>query len=274
MIVNPDYLSLLQSLGLETADAVYRFKGGIPVKQVRQRSIVRIDRFPEKDAPPLPPLYLKRHVATTPTLGEWIGGMRGHGFSPGMSEFRAICDFRDHSLPAPVPVAAGEHRLFGYNYESFLITQGLEPFVSLETLIRHYPERLSENVKKPVLMAVADLARKMHDAGFNHLDFNADHVMVGPDLEQGRIVLNLLDFQRIDRNRTMRFRWRIKTMAELFYSMPDPVFNDEDRKFMLECYLGHPVRGRWDRFLLKWMMAKARRIGRHTEKIFFRQKKS
>ncbi|MDL2321714.1 lipopolysaccharide kinase InaA family protein [Desulfosarcina sp. OttesenSCG-928-B08] len=274
MIFNPDYLPALQSLGLDTPDAIYRFSGGTPVKQIPQRSIIRLDLpVDQNQVVPSPSLYLKRHTATTPTMGQWLSGMiRNTGFSPGVSEFKAICDFQDSGLPTPVPVAAGERRLFGFQYESFLITCGIEPFISLETLIRHHPERISEKIKKPLLTAIARLAKKMHDAGFNHLDFNADHVMVGPELEHGQIVLNLLDFQRIDRNQIMRFRWMIKTMAELFYSMPDPVFTDDDRVFMFEHYRGRPIHSKWDRFLLNWIMVKARRIGRHTEKIMAREK--
>ena len=111
----------------------------------------------------------------------------------------------------------------------------------------------------------------MHDAGNNHLDFNADHVMIGPGEKEGDTQLALLDFQRIDRRKWMRFRWNIKTMAEIFYSMPDPVFTDEDRLYLYEQYNHRTCKGLWDRLVLKWINRKARRIGKHTEKIIARK---
>lgn len=276
MIVNRAYLPALMAAGLNDFDRIYHHHGGTVIKKVKTRQITRIG-IPVGSK--TGDWYLKRHVAVRPTLQEWIASLtRRRGASPGVLEFHSICDFRKHGIPTATPVAAGERKIDRFRYESFLITESIDPFISLETIIRHHPEQLQEEKgelrKQRILRAIAFLSRKMHDAGFNHLDFNADHVMIGPDAADGDVPLALLDFQRIDRKKWMRFRWMIKTMAELFYSMPDPVFSDSDRRFMFETYIRRSGNGVWNRFLLQWIILKSRRIGRHTEKIFSRQKKA
>lgn len=274
MIVNREFLPALMAAGLSDFDRIYHHHGGEVIKQIRTRQVTRIG-IPRASG--TYDLYLKRHVANRPTFSEWVEGTIRHtGVSPGILEFHSICDFRKHGMPTATPVAAGERKVAPLRYESFLITESIDPFISLETIIRYHPERLQgeegKRRKQRILQAVAGLSRSMHDAGLNHLDFNADHVMIGPDATEGNISLALLDFQRIDRKKWMRFRWMIKTMAELFYSMPDPVFSDQDRQSMFKHYVRRSGNGAWDRFLLQWIKRKARRIGRHTEKIFSRKK--
>ena len=275
MIVNRDYLPALMAAGLNEFDRIYHHHGGKVIKHIKTRQVTRIE-IPWKSG--TCNLYLKRHVAVRPTLQEWMTGLIRHqGASPGMLEFHSICDFRNHGIPTATPVVAGERKATPLHYESFLITESIAPFISLETIIRHHPERLQgekgEMRKQRILQAIAELSRKMHEAGFNHLDFNADHVMIGPDAADGNVPLALLDFQRIDRKKWMRFRWMIKTMAELFYSLPEPVFSDNDRRCLFEHYVRRSSDGWGDKILLQWIIRKARRIGRHTEKIFSRQEK-
>jgi len=275
MIVNQEYLSVLKEAGLTDFDHVYQFVGGQTVKKIEARSICRFEiSFGNETRT----LFLKRHKAERPSLGEWIKRViLSQKVSSGTAEFYNICIFRKLGISTAAPVAAGERRVSPLCYESFLITESMAPFVSLETIIRLHPEQFEglegKEKKRSILKAVANLIKKMHDAGQNHLDFNSDHVMIGPGGKHGDLQLALLDFQRIDRRRWMRFRWSIKTMAEIFYSMPDPVFNNDDRLYIFEQYNNRPSKGLWDRFVLKWIIRKARRIGKHTGKIIARKQK-
>jgi hypothetical protein len=110
-------------------------------------------------------------------------------------------------------------------YESFLLTKSFEPYVSMEEIIRNHPERLqgAEGLmrKERLIKAVALLARKMHDQGFNHRDFNATHVLASPENGNGGFDLALFDLQRMDRKKWLRTKWFIKTMAHLSYTSPN-----------------------------------------------------
>jgi hypothetical protein len=276
MIVNQEYLDLLNEVGLNNFDNIYGFEGGQTVKKIKARSICRVEvPFGNETRT----LFLKRHRAERPSAWNWIKGrLLSLNVSAGMTEFRSICDFRKLGISTALPIAAGERRVSPLRYESFLITESMAPFVSLESIIQYYPEQFigTEGNKRKIfiLNTIADLMRKMHDAGFNHLDFNADHVMIGPDENGGNIRLALLDFQRIDRRQWMRHRWMIKTMAEIFYTLPEPIFSDKDKLFIFEQYNHRPCTGLWDRFVLNWIIKKAKRIGKHTEKIIIKKQQS
>jgi len=207
-----------------------------------------------------------------PDLGAWIGhGFSARGLSPGMAEFQNICDFRKSGLPTVTPVAAGERRSGPFRFESFLVTEDFAPYVSLESLIRERPERFAgpEGMpwKRRLLSAIGRLAAAMHAQGFNHRDFNATHILIGPEDETGAVSLALFDFQRVDRRAWLRLKWRVKLLAELFFTLPEPLFDREDRRLLYRAFRGagriRPV----DRFLLLLVERKIARIARHTRKV-------
>lgn len=124
--------------------------------------------------------------------------------------------------------------------ESFLLTEDFAPLVQLESLIRHQSARLkgAENREKRrnILRSVAVYARKMHEQGFNHRDFNATHILL-QGVEETPFVA-LFDLQRVDMNPLSRFRWPIKTMAECNYTLREgDVFLPDEQFFLFQSYL-------------------------------------
>jgi hypothetical protein len=276
MVVNRDYVSMLKDGGLLDFDHLYHFQGGTTLKQIRDRSVLRMEI---RDGDESRIFYLKRHNAVRSVFWEMISGLCSErGASPGMSEFINICDFRKYGIPTVVPVAAGERRIGFARYESFLLTKSFEPYVSMEDIIRNHPERLqgAEGLmrKERLIKAVALLARKMHNQGFNHRDFNATHVLVGPENGNGVFDLALFDLQRMDRKEWLRTKWFIKTMAHLNYTMPEPLFSDQDRLLLFQTYKGSSSLQLRDRLQLHWVRMKIRKIKRHTEKIIKRRQQN
>jgi hypothetical protein len=275
MVVNRKFLPVLKAAGMTDFERVFQFKDGTVVKRIKARSVTRI----AIGGPSQPhDLYLKRHVGARATLSDLLGAwILGRSISPGMVEFDNICIFREHGLATVTPVAAGQRRISAWRYESFLITESVSPFVSLEAIIRHEPARFDrqngEGFKRSLLTAIGDLARSMHAAGFNNRDFNATHVLIGPDTGNDEVALALFDLQRVDRKKWMRFRWMIKTMAELIYSMPSPLFCDQDHRRLFAAYTGRSEQGCYDRFIWWWINKKVSRIARHTENIKRRRNK-
>jgi len=274
MVVNRDYLSVLKNCGLLDFDCLYHFQDGTAVKQIQDRDVLRMEiRSGDENRI----FFLKRHVAARPGLCDMIGSLcYGKSLSPGRSEFENICDFRGKGIPTVVPIAAGERKTGCGRYESFLLTESFEPYISFEEIIYKYPETLqgTEGARRKAMLikAIARLARQMHDAGFNHRDFNATHVLVGPEDENGNSPLALFDFQRMDRKKWLRLKWFIKIMAELSYTMPDPLFNDQDRLLLFQTYKGFSRMGMLERLQLKWIRMKMKKIGKHTENIMKNRK--
>jgi hypothetical protein len=276
VVLNREYLSMLAAGGLLDFDSIYNFQDGAIIKQIRDRSVIRLE-ISEKDGNRT--FYLKRHNPVRLGLLAMIVGLfGGTAASPGMAEFIHLCRFRKHGIPTVVPVAAGERRTGFGRYESFLLTEDFTPYISLEELIFNRAEILqgAEGLlrKERLIRTIALLARKMHDEGFNHRDFNATHVLVGPDEGDGDFHLALFDLQRIDRKKWLKINWLIKTMAHLSFSMPAPLFDDQDRLHLFQTYKGTSNLRMMDRFQLHWIGKKKQRIKRHTENIMKRRKQS
>ena len=266
LLLNQAYRNLLKSNGLLDFATIYRFQGGEIVKNISSRSVVRI----ELGAPDTHVLYLKRHgpekinAFSSPPFFNFSGVL-----SQGRLEFENICEFRENSISTVTPVACGEHRIHSNRFESFVLTEDFHPWISLEEMIRDHPEFFQgcEGIrrKKALLRKLGRLARKMHEAGFNHRDFNATHILLrytdGGELHDPA----LFDLQRVDRKRIFRFRWMIKALAELNYSLPEELFTPEDRLRLFQAYQGKTAFNLWNQFQCIWIRRKTLRISRHTD---------
>jgi len=274
MVVNGDYIALLEACNLLDFDSLYHFRNGTTVKQIRDRSIIRMDVHTGAENRIF---YLKRHTAAHPGIWDMVASFSANkSFSPGMFEFENICDFRNCGIPTVTPVAAGERQTGFCRYESFLITESFEPYVSLEHLIYNLPDRLKgpegQIRKERLIRAVARLARQMHEHGFNHCDFNATHVLVGPEDQNGDFPLALFDLQRMDRKKWLKTKWLIKILAELSFSMPEPLFTENDRLLLFMAYKGISNLRMMDRLQIFLIQRKQKKIKHHTQKIMNRRK--
>ena len=279
MVVNHHYVSFLDSRQLLDFDRLYHFSGPV-IKQHRERTVVRsVVRMDFRTDAEERTFYLKRHVPfRTNFMGGIIPFFFRKYFFPGLSEFEIICAFREHGIATVVPVAAGGREVSANQYESFLITESFEPYIPLEDLIRVAADDLrgkaGEIKKNNLLRQVALLARQIHDAGFNHRDLNATHVLVSPFDEEGRFSLATFDLQRIDRKKWLRWKWFIKVMAEMSYTLPAPLFTEEDWLLLYQTYKGSQRLNMWDRLELRIIRGKRRKISRHDDKIVARQKQT
>ncbi len=275
MVVNPVFKDFLAKIGFVDFERVFGFSGGHSFKKIRQRSVARIDFSVDGVGKTF---YLKRHNAEKVRGGaESFSDFGAGSTSQGMLEFENIVAFRRHGLATVTPVAAGVRMVGRSRAESFLLTEDFSPWVSLEWLLFNRPEYFTgpgANLRKKALLEkIGRFARKMHDEGFNHKDFNATHILlgVGQDL-RGPLEIALFDLQRVDRGKFFRFRWVIKSLAELNYTLFDEFFSDEDRALLFRAYKGTGNAGVYGRFQQFWIRRKSARIARHTQKLVERRR--
>lgn len=268
LIINPDYKNILMDTGLDSFESVWQYNNGEIIKNIKTRSVIRIEiehnngkRY----------FYLKKHNKEYLGLGRLFNFFfHRRCLSQGQIEFENIIDFRKCNLATVVPVVAG-HRFVNFFWvESFLITEDFSPFISLEYLLRDQPDFFSgskENeLKRNLLNKIAVFAKKMHSAGFNHRDFNATHILLNFKTRQDAPGIALFDLQRVSKRKFFRFRWIIKSLAELNYTLPNEIFDEKDRNLLFLSYKEKSEPGLWDRFQLFWIKKKTARIKRHTEK--------
>ncbi len=275
LIANRAYQEFLARIGFDSFESVYNYTKGDVIKKIKAKTVLRLE-FNHQGGKRI--FYLKRHGL------EFIGfsGLLRRFFlrcgrSQGRLEFENICDFRQNNFPTVVPVVTGEKFYRILWVKSFLITEDFSPYISLEDMLEHQPRFFTspEGVhrKRILLGEISRIARNMHQQGLNHLDFNATHILL--HYENGSLPprIALFDFQRVTRRKFLRFRWKIKSLARLNYSLPAGVFTEEDRKHLFLSYLKKDNLAYFERLQWLWFKRKTARIKHHTDKILARRKR-
>jgi heptose I phosphotransferase len=273
LLVNREYKQLLKDAGLDNFDAIWAYQGGRLIKEMMARSVICIEIQHQNR---VRYFYLKRH--NREYLGiNWLIDLffRQRGMSQGLKEFQNICRFRENRLGTAPPAAAGE-RLSGLFWaESFLITEDVSPFVSLENLLKaesDFFKQMADRSRRQILLReIARFARKMHQSGLNHCDFNTNHILVHYDDGADIPDIAMFDFQRIYKRNFLKFRWIIKSLAEFCYSLPAPLFDERDKVYLFLSYKNKHKMNFWDRLQWLWIRKKTERIRRHTEKMLVRR---
>jgi heptose I phosphotransferase len=266
LTISETHRDLLKAGGLETFSDFMTFQGGQVLKRLPSRMILKVT-IPFQGANRN--LFLKRHTGAI-TWGERLRAAFS-GFSPswGRKEWEVIQAFRESGIPTLTAAAAGERSDRGRR-ESFVMTEELEGFCSLEEWVRqHVAPPLSAvriREKRAMIREVARIARTMHGEGFNHRDFYLCHIFVR-ERGDGTWDWRVLDLQRVDRRRWFRRRWLIKDLAALHFSSPSPQFTRTDRLRFLKVYLNRNVSRERDLSLIHQIQRKTDRIARHDRKL-------
>ena len=192
----------------------------------------------------------------------------------GITEWRNILALQSRGIPTAAPVAAGERVISDGCRESFVMTSRLGDYLPLDHLIAaRFVAPLSgalRREKRVMIRAVADLARRLHGAGFNHQDFYLCHIFAriaapgAPDLK-------LIDLQRTGHRRFVPRRWIVKDLAQLHYSSLDLPVSDRDRLRLLSAYLPGAQGRRQRRRMIQRVLRKSRAIAKHDAKLRARQ---
>ncbi|MFP4048044.1 MAG: lipopolysaccharide kinase InaA family protein [Bacteroidales bacterium] len=269
LIINKDFKNYLYDHHINSFDSIWQIQDGQTIKDIKHRSVVRLDVSKNNNCI----LYIKKHKLQFIGLRGVIKKCLGiEEFSQGYLEFKNICDFRKNKLSTAIPVAAGEKFHCFFWVKSFLITQDFFPYVSLESLLDQHPEFIngsdSNNTKYNLIENIALLARKMHKSRFHHRDFNATHILLNYNNKSVNPHLALFDLQRVERRGLLRFRWMTKCLARLNYTLPENIFNSQDRLRLLLSYRGKRTINLIDRLLWLLIHIKTQRIKRHTEKKY------
>jgi hypothetical protein len=107
-------------------------------------------------------------------------------------------------------------------------------------------------VREAALAALADCARRFHQADLFHRDFYWCHFFVRP-VGGGKLSAHLIDLQRVLRKPMLRARWLVKDLGQFWYSAPREVTSAQ-RKAWFERYRGMegdpPPARRWTASLL------------------------
>lgn len=267
MIVNREFMSLLDHHGLLSFSALTQAQGATEISYNRFK---RIYRFTLADACGANAFFLKRHQQRSAFWARrlWQGGRSAP--TEGMREWENILQFHRRELPTVAPVAVGERILPDGTKESFIVTLGLEGFVPADQYVSARfvapLDRARLQSKRHLIAAVAQLSRRMHEQGFNHRDFYLCHIFVR-DAADGPADLRIIDLQRVNYRAALRRRWLDKDLAALHYSSLGLPLSDRDRLRFFVAYGSGSASRRARRHQLRRILRKSRAIARHDAKL-------
>lgn len=160
------------------------------------------------------------------------------------TEWKAIEKLNQVGIPTTPAVAYAKRGINPAKQESFLITEDLGDITSLETLFAEWQINPPHpRFKRHLLIKVAELARRLHDAGLNHRDFYICHLCLDNNkLKQGDICLYLIDLHRVGICSVISPSDRMKDMAALYFSAMGDVLSQRDFLRVLKHYRQKPLR--------------------------------
>lgn len=215
-------LALLDALRREELDTVagaFAYRGGEDLNKAglghRRRTRLRVT-----DADGVThELYLKRYgpKPLRRRLRTWLAG--GGFRSEARAEFENIRAIRALGVPTMEAVTFGEDAALTGAGRSYIIVTAV-PGEALERCGEEFVHRCAgmPGALEAFTQRLAGLVRTMHQGGYVHRDLYASHVFLCEREEE--VDLYLIDLARAFQPRCRRFRWRIKDLAQLKYSMP------------------------------------------------------
>lgn len=182
-------------------------------------------------------------------------------------EWHWLRQLRELGINAPRPAAMGYRRRGWLETHSILLVAQV-PGQSLEKWLSnpdHLPRLEHRPFKQQLACALADLVRTLHRAGLFHRDLYLAHLFL-EEPSPGQVRLWLIDLQRMIQPPLRRRRWIVKDLASLNYSTPARAASTADRLRWFKRYRGIDRLRAEDRRLIRAIVAKTRRIARHSAK--------
>ena len=259
MWIDERFGGLLNAAGLNRFETVMETLDGECMRALEDRENWRL-------RPNGRTVYLKKHHIRT-----WASRLRaklglGAGETAARTEARNVRHLARDGIEAMTLIAFGE-RLHGDGLlESFLLSEDLRGYVQLDHFIAgrfprrelHRTLRRDCNVArdlKALIGEVARVARRFHQAGYNHRDLYCCHFFIR-EPEPGRFEVRLIDLQRVERRHRFRRRWIVKDLAQLTYSAPRGRIKCTHKMAFMRRYLGVRKLRACDKRLIRAVLAK------------------
>ncbi len=214
------------------------------------------------------PFFLKRHhgvgwaeILKNLVLLRWP--VLGAG-----DEFRAARVLLAEGVSVPEPVAYAEAGDNPAQRESFLLSEAIEPNISLEALAAEWLQvPPTPGQRWGLVQAVADTVAALHSAGVNHRDLYICHFLLRPDTLASDPELTLIDLHRAQVRLSVPRRWLIKDLGALWFSAADAKPTQRDAYRFIRRYSGRSLRAELGepKRLAFWSAVRSRASRLHVE---------
>jgi hypothetical protein len=147
-----------------------------------------------------------------------------------MTEVNSIEKLVEIGIATTPLVAYGVKGINPASLQSFIMTEDLGNIVSLEDYCADWKTNPpNEQFKRSLIIAVAKIARLLHENSINHRDFYICHLCLDADLlVQNKIKLYLIDLHRVLLHQKTSVNDNMKDIAALYFSSMDTGLTPRD----------------------------------------------
>ena len=214
-----DLLQTLAELSLDTVAGAFAYSAGQDLNKPNLVGRRRTELIVTDAAGTERLLYMKRYERER-LKDRFRRMMSGGSSSPAADEFRNIESVRNIGLATMSPIVLGQDKPKFWPARSYIIVSAVAGDAlerNFGKFARLHPERRD---RQAFTEKLAQLVRTLHGAGYVHRDLYSCHIFL--DLADDNLQLYLIDLARMFKPCRWRFfRWRVKDLAQLKYSMPD-----------------------------------------------------
>ena len=294
--VDADYEAAMDKLGLTSIDAVFSFNAA---KNLSKENLAPFrHRLQFEINPPSTPLEKKAVVATAPLIqtdptvtgalktdfltGSTIVFLKRYDRPPvvvqlknwfshrgrkslGFCEFESARELAAEGVKTPKVIFHGEQWERFFEKRSFIIT---EKIPNAESLERKLPPCFNSpataetlKLRRKFIAQLASFIKKFHQTDYRHRDLYFSHIYYDNDGN-----FHLIDLARAFKPILLGERFRIKDVAQLYYSAPARYFSRTDRLRFYLCYAGQNKLTRNDKIFIRKVINKAELMARHDIK--------
>lgn len=249
--VRSDFVDCFKKLGLDSFDAVFAFEKGENLAKANLASFRRRIMFETEN--PKSTLFLKRYqdIPKLTQIKNWI--TRKKRISVMACDLEPAENLRRLGIDTPRTIAFGQQWDGLFEKRSFIITEKIPDSVSLE---QNLPIE-----RKNFIANLAAFVRKFHQTGCRHRDLYLCHIFCS---SQGQFTL--IDLHRVFKPLFFSKKYLIKDLAQLYYSSPGNAVSRTDRLRFFLFYLQKEKLTIYDKYLIKKIKAKAKRMALHDKK--------
>jgi hypothetical protein len=261
--VDPDYQAAFGELGLTTIDAVFSFNAGRNLAKSNLAKYRERVQF-EINSPPVT-VFMKGYdrPPISIQLRNWIAARSR--VSCGVFDVKAASELVTAGINTPRTLFYGEQWGAFFEKRSFIITEKIPEAESLERKLPDCfkgPGTIEKlKLRRDFIAELAAFIRKFHETDCRHRDLYFSHVFYSDSGD-----FYLIDLSRAFRPTVRRQRFRIKDIAQLYYSAPGKYFSRTDRLRFYMNYTGRNELTGKDKVFIRRVIHKARRIARHDIK--------
>ncbi len=260
LLLDSELRPALEKAGLTSLNAAFEIKGDRQLTKsnlAAYRQRIRLDLPSAETA-----VFVKRY--THPPVMVQVKNRLSQHRRTSCAESEAIPIGELSSMGINVPRLAAYGSQWGRLLEnrSFVAIERIPNADALERKLPGFVTDKNQNggptARRDFIERLARFVRRFHETGYRHRDLYLAHIF-HDDANR----FHLIDLARAFRPLLMRERFRIKDIAQLYYSAPAGIFSMSDRLRFYRVYAGRTELTGQDRRFLRKVVRKANRMAAH-----------